>query len=74
MPKTTKKFDWEVYDENGTFVDILSMSRHEKNKYQESFPHYKLQEIMYTDDGDDDTWETGSNKTRNIYSIRLPKR
>ena len=25
MPKTKKKFDWEIY-ENGEFVDILSMT------------------------------------------------
>lgn len=50
MPKTKKKFDWEIYDIEGEFLDIISMTRTEAKKYQEMFPDYKLQEIMYTDD------------------------
>ena len=73
MPKTTRKFDWEVYDEKGKFFDILSMTRNEAKEYQKAFPKYKLQEIMYTDDGNDDSREAKSNKTGNIYSIRIPK-
>jgi len=34
MPKTTKPFDWEVYDENGEFFDILTMTRAESKEYQ----------------------------------------
>ena len=34
MPKTTKPFDWEVYDENGEFIDILSMTRDEMKRYK----------------------------------------
>lgn len=49
MPKTKKKFDWEVYDEQGEFLDILSMTRRECKEYQAKFPNYKLQEIGYSD-------------------------
>jgi hypothetical protein len=49
MPKTKKKFNWEVFDQNGNFLDILTMSRNEFKVYQEQFPDYKLQEIGYTD-------------------------
>lgn len=74
MPKTTKKFDWEIYDENGEFIDILSMSRTECKKYKEQFPNYSVQEIGYSDDARDDSWETSSQKGGNIYSIRIQKR
>jgi len=49
MPKTKKKFDWEVYDNQGEFLDILSMTRHESKEYLKKFPNYKLQEIGYSD-------------------------
>jgi len=49
MPKTKKKFDWEVYDENDEFLDIISMTRDESKKYLQDFPNYRLQEIAYTD-------------------------
>lgn len=49
MPKTRKKFNWEVFDEKGRFIDIFTMSRNESKVYQEQFPDYKLQEIGYTD-------------------------
>lgn len=50
MPKTKKKFNWEVYDENGEFLDILAMTRDEAKRYKIKFPNYKLQEIEYCDD------------------------
>lgn len=50
MPKTKKKFDWEVYDENDEFLDILSMSRDEAKHYKNKHPKYSLQELGYTDD------------------------
>lgn len=49
MPKTRKRFNWEVFDSNGNFLDILTMNRKEAKEYQEDFPNYKLQEIGYTD-------------------------
>ena len=48
MPKTRKKFDWEIY-ENGNCIDILSMNRSEAKEYQLRFPNYILKEIGYTD-------------------------
>ena len=50
MPKTKKKFNWEVFDKLGNFLDILSMSRSEKKVYQDKFPDYKLKEIAYAED------------------------
>ena len=50
MPKTKKKFNWEVFDEDGNFVDILTMSRNDAKDYHKKFPHYKINEIGYTDD------------------------
>lgn len=49
MPKTKKLLDWEVYDKNGNFLDILTMSRHDANEYVRSTPGIKLQEIDYTE-------------------------
>lgn len=49
MPKTRKKFDWEIYDENDEFIDILTMSRDEAKDYKKKFPKHQLQEIMYND-------------------------
>ena len=37
MPKTTKPFDWEVYDENDEFIDILTMTRF---VYELECPYY----------------------------------
>lgn len=48
MPKTKKKFDWEVY-KDGECIDILSMSRNEAKEYINHFPDLQLQEIGYTD-------------------------
>ena len=50
MPRTKKKFNWEVFDKFGNFLDILSMSRSEKKIYQEKFPDYQLHEIGYAED------------------------
>lgn len=52
MPKTKKKFDWEVY-EGDEFVDILSMTRAEAKLYQQQFPNQELLEIAYTEEKDD---------------------
>lgn len=75
MPKTTKKFDWEIYDQEEEFIDILSMTRDEMKQYKDSHKDYTVKEIGYTsDDGGDDSWETDSKKDRDIYRIRIPKR
>lgn len=75
MPKTTKKFDWEIYDQEDEFIDILSMTRDEMKQYKNSYKDYTVKEIGYTsDDGGDDSWETDSKKDRDIYRIRIPKR
>lgn len=50
MPKTKKKFDWEIYDANGDFIDIITMTRDEMKQYKNKFPKYVIQEIAYTDD------------------------
>lgn len=50
MPKTKKKFDWEVYDENGDFIDIISMTRNESKNYKNKFPKYTLLELGYTEE------------------------
>lgn len=50
MPKTRKRFNWEVFDKNGSFLDILTMSRSESKEYKNKFPDYKINEIGYTDD------------------------
>lgn len=55
MPKTNKLFDWEIYDRDGNFIDILTMTRSESKDYKKKFPQYVIQEIAYTDDGRDDT-------------------
>jgi len=49
MPKTRKKFDWEIYDESGDFLDIITMTRDEAKNYQKKFPKQHLQEIGYND-------------------------
>lgn len=49
MPKTKKKFNWEIYDEQDEFLDILCMSRSEAKAYMLNFPNYKCLEIEYTD-------------------------
>ena len=50
MPKTKKKFDWEILDEEGEFIDVLSMTRDEAKIYKNKFPLYTVKEIGYTDD------------------------
>lgn len=50
MPKTKKKFDWEVYDENNEFIDIISMTRDESKVYKNRFPKHHLLELGYTED------------------------
>lgn len=50
MPKTKKKFDWEIYDEHNDFIDILSMTREESKKYKERFPDHILLELGYTEE------------------------
>ena len=49
MPRTKKKFNWEIYDARGEFIDILVMSRDEAREYHKQFPDFILQEISYTE-------------------------
>lgn len=57
MPKTKRKFDWEIYNKEGEFIDILTLSRDEAKIYKNKFPNYVLKAISYTDhDNRDDTW------------------
>ena len=55
MPRTNKPFDWEVYDEDGEFLDILSMTRNDVKDYKKSHPGYVLKEIGYTEDRGNDS-------------------
>ena len=73
MPKTKKKFDWEIY-EGENFLDMLSMSRNEMKEYQKNHPEYSIKEVGYTDDGDDSTRKTDCEERRDIYRIRVPRR
>ncbi len=73
MSKTRKKFDWEIY-EGDECIDMLSMSRKEMKEYQKNHPEFIIREVGYTDDGENDSWETNSEKGRNIYSVRIPRR
>lgn len=73
MPKTSKPINWEVYDESGDFIDILSMTRDDMKAYRSSHEGYTVKEID-NNDGGDDTWETGRETRRNIHSVRIPKR
>ena len=57
MPKTKRKFDWEIYNKEGEFIDILTLSRDEAKIYKHKFPDYVLKVISYTDHANrDDTW------------------
>ena len=57
MPKTKRKFDWEIYNKEVEFIDILTLSRDEAKIYKNKFPDYVLKAISYTDhDNRDDTW------------------
>ena len=56
MPKTNRKFDWEIFNEKGEFIDMLSFTRNEAKEYHKQFPNYKLQEVCYSDDGKYATW------------------
>lgn len=56
MPKTNKRFDWEIYDENKEFVDMLTMTRNEMKDYKKKFPKYNIKEISYAENGDNDAW------------------
>ena len=49
MPKTKKKFDWEIY-EGDEFIDILSMTNDEAKMYQQQFPNHEVLKITYTED------------------------
>ena len=73
MSKTRKKLDWEIY-EGDECIDMLSMSRKEMKEYQKNHPEFIIREVGYTDDGENDSWETNSEKGRNIYSVRIPRR
>lgn len=73
MPKTIKRFDWEIYDENGDFFDILSMTRSESKDYQKKNPKYTLKEIGYNGDGDF-SWESNCQTNRNVFSTSIRRR
>lgn len=47
MPKTNKKFDWEIYDNDDNFIDIITASRDEIKNYLKKHPTYTAQEIDY---------------------------
>ena len=51
MPKTNKKFDWEIY-EGDEFIDILSMTNDEAREYQRNFPNQEVLKITYTEEDD----------------------
>ena len=51
MPKTKKKFDWEIYEDD-EFIDILSMTRDEAKAYKLQFPNQEVLEIAYTEEND----------------------
>ena len=72
MSKTREKFDWEIY-EGDECIDMLSMSRKEMKEYLKNHPEFIIREVGYTDDGENDSWETNSEKGRNIYSVRIPR-
>ena len=74
MPKTTKPFDWEVYDENGEFIDILSMTRDEMKRYKNKHSKYTLNELGYTDDGKNNSCDFNSEKRRDVHNIRVSRR
>ncbi len=71
MPKTKKKFDWEVYDNKGEFIDILSMTRNDAKIYLQENSEHILKEIEYTNDGGNNSRESSSIKNRDIYCIRI---
>lgn len=73
MPKTKKLFDWEVYDENKNFIDILSMTRDDAKIYQKNHSEFFITEIAYND-GEDDTRESSGTETRDIHSVCIPRR
>ena len=54
MPKTRKKFNWEIYNEDGEFQDIISMTRHEMKSFINLYPKLKVKEIEYTDNDQTD--------------------
>ena len=74
MSKTTRKFSWEIYDKDGDFVDVLSMTRDEMKRYHALFPEYTCQEIEYADDGRDQSRESCSKAGRTVYRIRISNR
>ena len=73
MPKTKKLFDWEIYDKDKNFIDILSMTRDDAKIYQKNHPEFFITEIAYND-GEDDTRKSRSNKDGDIYSVRISRR
>lgn len=74
MPKTNKKFDWEIFAEDGEFIDILVMSRAEMKEYQKVHPEYTVKELSYTDDGRDVSCDVDREKGRDVYRVRIPRR
>lgn len=73
MPKTNNKFDWEIFDENDEFLDILTMTRDESKEFLKSHPTYSLKEIEYNDRGNI-SWNSNRETNRNLYKICISDR
>lgn len=71
MGKKTK-FDWEVYDENGEFLDVLTMSRDEMRDYHHQFPNHTYKEIDTSDERGIDSWDSNSKKgKKRVFRLRI---
>lgn len=72
MPNNNSLCDWEVYDENNEFIDILSMKKSEINLFLKKHEGYTVKNIGYTNEDGDDSWETDSKTNGNIYNLCIP--
>lgn len=45
MSITPKIIDYSIYDEEGEFLDVLSMTEKEMKKYKKEFPLYLIEEL-----------------------------
>lgn len=71
MAKRTK-FDWEIYDENGEFLDVLTMTRDEMREYHHQFPNQTYKEIDAADERGIDSWDNISKKgKKRVFRVRL---
>ena len=69
--KRQPKLNWEVVDENGFFIDVLTMTKDEMKKYLEDFPNYKCYQIDRFNSGRDSTWDSEGKKERKVFRLRL---